>query len=284
MQQSSYQLLDSGDGWKLERFDSVTLKRPCAQAVWAPQFPQRWKGVNASFSREEGLEWHGRRKLPEQWTVQFYDLILKLQATDFGHLGVFPEHIENCNWARKVIRKASSLSSKPPRILNLFAYSGAATLAVAKEKAEVCHVDASKGMVQWARENAQLNQLNNAPIRWIVDDVMKFLQREKRRGRAYEGILLDPPSFGRGAKGEIFKIERELPLLLNLCRDLLSDQALFMVLSCHTPGFTPLVLSQMLSQNLEKRKGRVEKGELVLPAKTPQFSVPNGCYARWIYE
>ena len=258
----TYELLDSGNGLKLERFGGYTLIRPCPQALWQPLNPEIWKGVDALFTREKG--WQFYRKVLDSWVVDLGGVKLKVSPTDFGHLGVFPEHVQL--WP--------DLQLRGKRILNLFAYSGAATLAAAKKGAEVCHVDAVKGMVQWARENAQLNCLSDTPIRWIIDDVSKFLKREAKRQSFYDGIILDPPTFGRGSKGEVFKIERDLVALLNLCKDLLSETPLFVILSCHTPGLTPLVLKQLLQQQMQ---GEVETGEMVL---TPQegHSIPSGCY------
>ncbi|MGE3954376.1 MAG: class I SAM-dependent methyltransferase [Parachlamydiales bacterium] len=264
----SYRLIDSGEGEKLEQFGPYLLARPCAQAVWKKQFPEKWSKADAHFTREEKKGWRGR--LPDEWTVEAEGLTFRLHTTDFGHLGLFPEQIPTFRWLQQTI--------KPPfRLLNLFAYSGGVTLAAAKAGAEVCHLDASKGMVSWARENAALSHLEEAPIRWIVDDVMKFLKREKRRGRVYDGIVLDPPSYGRGAQGEVFKIDEQIVPLLEQCADLLSDTPRFVHLSCHTPGYTPLVLSHLLSQVLPK--GELSSGELVLEGES--LSVPMGAYAKW---
>ena len=263
----NYELIDSGDGKKLERFGDVTLIRPASQALWLPERPEQWKKADAVFSREEG--WRLQRKLPESWVVEIDGVKLKAALTDFGHLGIFPEHAQLWTPVRPLIKKGM-------RILNLFAYSGSATLAAAQEQAEVCHVDASKGMVQWARENAQLNRLEKAPIRWIVEDVKKFLVREQKRKSFYEGIILDPPTFGRGSKGEVFKIERDLLPLLNLCKEILSKEAIFVILSCHTPGFTPLVLKQVMQQLFG---GNLEAGEMVLSGKG--FSIPSGTFCLW---
>lgn len=263
----TYQLIDSGDGKKLERFGEALLIRPSAQALWEPQDPEEWKKADASFSREGG--WRMHRKLPESWVVELDGIKLKAELTDFGHVGIFPEHAQLWTPVRPLIKKGM-------RILNLFAYSGSATLAAAQQHAEVCHVDASKGMVQWARENAQLNHLEKAPIRWIVEDVKKFLVREQKRKSFYEGIILDPPTFGRGSKGEVFKIEKDLIPLLRLCKDILSREALFVILSCHTPGFTPLVLKQVMQQIFE---GELEEGEMFLSGK--KFQIPSGNYCIW---
>jgi len=273
---SIYKFVDSGSGQKLEQFGDVTLIRPASAALWHPTCPKHiWDAADAVFTREGGNRWIFRRTLPKQWVATVEGLNFRLSLTDFGHLGVFPEHALLWRWMVPKVRAAAL----QPNILNLFAYSGGATLALAASGAKVCHLDASKGMVEWARENAALNNLQEAPIRWIVDDVLKFLRREVRRGVRYEGIILDPPSFGRGKQGEVFKIEQDLLDILDLCAELLSDQPLFMVLSSHTPGMTPLVLRNLLAQRLA-RKGVLEEGELALVAKE-SCALPSGCFARW---
>ncbi len=269
---AKWELIDSGEGRKLERYGDHLISRPCSQAVWKPQ-TKLWKSAKATFARTEGNRWEGRHSLPETWVVEVAGLKFKISPTDFGHLGVFPEHQEAWGWMSEKIGSAGRDIS----FLNLFAYSGGATLAAAKAGAKVCHLDASKGMVSWARENAALNGLEAAPVRWIVDDVTTFLEREIRRGRHYDAILLDPPTYGRGSKGEVFKIEQDLPQLLSLCGKLLSKQPLFLFLSCHTPGFTPLVLQHLIEDAVGSR-GKFHGGELLLPGDRP---VPSGCYARW---
>jgi len=278
-QNLGYELLDSGFGRKLERFGRYVLARPCAQAVWSPQLPQQeWEAADASFDREEGHRWHNRGALPESWTMDVDGILFRLGGTDFGHLGVFPEQREQWGWIRSM---CSSARGERARVLNLFAYSGGSTLAAAKAGAEVCHLDASKGMVEWASENATLNHLGDHPIRWIVDDAHKFLVREKRRGRKYHGIILDPPTFGRGQRGEMYKIERDLPETLALCRDLLEDDARFVLLSAHTPGYSPLVAHNILSQAMTGVKGKTEAGEMLLTGKPGVLPLPSGVFARW---
>jgi 23S rRNA (cytosine1962-C5)-methyltransferase len=276
---NAYTLLDSGNGRKLERFGDFILDRPCAQAVWNPANPARWKEAHASFSRKDGLEWRGRENLPDSWITSVEGVRMKLATTDFGHLGVFPETRELWHWIRETIRGESKARKEPLNFLNLFAYSGGATLAAAQGGAHCCHVDASKGMVAWARENAALNQLKDHPVRWIVEDVNKFLQREQRRGRRYDAVLLDPPSFGRGKSGELYKIEHALLETLKLVKNVLSDQAAFVYLTSHTPGFTPTVLSNLLQQLLPA--GQLEKGEMLLEGATETLPVPSGTWARW---
>jgi len=277
-----YQLIDSGSGRKLERFGPYLLVRPCSQAVWQCQQPlQIWNQADATFSREQENRWITHRPLPASWIIEVAGIQFKLSSTDFGHLGIFPEQKPFWEWIQSTIRAATTPQFKP-RVLNLFAYSGGSTLAAAKAGASVCHLDASKGMVTWARENATLNKIEQAPIRWIVEDVRKFLGREKRRGSRYEAIILDPPSFGRGANGELFKIEEDIIPLLEECRELLSDQPLFFLFSCHTPGFSPLVMQHLLAQLLPQNQAILEVGEMILEGEKGVYPVPSGTYARWV--
>ncbi len=272
-----YSLVDSGDQQKLELFGDFLITRPCSQALWQPALPKHeWDKADAHFSRDGGNSWNYKTKLPETWISEVEGVRFKISPTDFGHLGVFPEH--SLLW--KSMREAIQKRKEPPHILNLFAYSGGATLAAATAGARVCHLDASKGMVAWARENAALNHLTSAPIRWIVDDAVKFLTREIKRGVRYDGIILDPPSFGRGAKGEVFKIERDIHELLHLCRKLLSDDPLFLMFTTHTPGMTPIVMGHLVKQKMQGLNGRIETGEMILPSSTGT-EVPCGSYARW---
>jgi 23S rRNA (cytosine1962-C5)-methyltransferase len=270
----NYQLLDSGHSRKLEQFGPYRLIRPCGQALWRPQAPQAlWESADATFTREPDNQWVKKRALPIEWTSACAGLNFKIAPTEFGHLGLFPEHSLLWNWMTPLLAK------KPgARFLNLFAYSGGASLAAARVGAKVCHLDASKGMVAWARENAALNQLEGAPIRWIVDDASKFLARELRRGARYEAILLDPPSFGRGSRGEIFKVEKDLEELLSCCVQLLSDEPIFLALSSHTHGMTPIAMGHILSQWI-KKQGQIETGELTIQGT--QLALPSGTYARW---
>ena len=279
---ATYKLIDSGNGQKLERFGPYLLIRPCAQAVWQPQLSkQEWDKADAVFSREPENKWTQFRPLPAQWAITVAGVIFKIAPTDFGHLGIFPEQKSSWEWLQKIL-ELKHQQKTPPRVLNLFAYSGGSTLAAAKAGAAVCHLDASKGMVTWARENATLNKLDHAPIRWIVEDVRKFLMRERKRGSRYEGIILDPPSFGRGSKGELFKIEEEIVSLLEDCRALLSDTPLFVLFSCHTPGFSPLVMQHLLGQTMKGLPGHIEAGEMALNAQENILDVPSGTFAKWI--
>lgn len=265
----TYEFIDSGEGQKLERFGDYTLIRPCPQAIWKPQKKDVWQKADAQFSREGKTRWTLNREIPLEWIVAIGGVRFKVSLTEFGHLGVFPEHAEIWTQMRAMIRPKM-------RVLNLFAYSGGVTLAAAQEGAEVCHLDAAKGMVEWARKNAALNGLEDRPIRWIVDDAMKFIHREMKRQSLYEGIILDPPTFGRGAKGEVFKIEQDLIELLEMSKSLLSKNKRFLILSCHTPMISTLVIHQVMEQIFGKE--HLETNDFLLkPANG--FSVPSGCYA-----
>ena len=267
-----YELLDSGDGRKLERFGRYTLARPCSQALWRPSRPDIWRSADATFDREDGNRWRGRSNLPAKWTIETAGVKFNLGGTDFGHLGIFPEQRAQWKWLRA--------NSSGAKVLNLFAYSGGSTMACALGGAEVCHLDASKGMVDWARENAALNGLSNHPIRWIVDDAHKFMKREIRRGRRYDAVVLDPPTFGRGASGEMYKIERDLGETLSLVRDLLSDMPRFVLFSSHTPGLSRIVAENILSQAF--RPSSLESGEMLLEGKS--LPCPSGIYCRAVWS
>ena len=276
---SDYALLDSGHGRKLERFGPVVLSRPCAQAVWTPRQPEsEWRAATAAFDREDGLRWHNRGALPDSWVVDIDGLRFRLSGTDFGHLGVFPEQRAQWDW---IAQCAAGAAPRRMRVLNLFAYSGGSTLAAARAGADVCHLDASRGMVEWARENAALNGLQDAPIRWMVDDALKFLLREQRRGSRYDGIILDPPTFGRGKRGEIFKIEEDLPALLDAVRATLSPRPRFLLLTAHTPGLGPVALDNLIRSSLPGISGRFEHGEMLLTGAEGVLPVPSGAWARW---
>ena len=281
--QDDYELVDSGDGRKFERFGKVTLVRPCSQALWRPSCPADWTSATASFDREDGNHWHGRSALPKEWTITTAGIVFKLGGTDFGHLGIFPEQRAQWKWIRETVaarmpRGAASQAVRP-RVLNLFAYSGGSTLAAALGGAEVCHLDASKGMVLWARDNAALNALAEHPIRWITDDAHKFLGREIRRGRRYDAVILDPPTFGRGANGEMYKIERDLKDTLELVKGVLSDRPLFVLFSSHTPGLSCRVAENILAQLFPK--ARMESGEMLLEGR--RLACPSGIFCRAVF-
>ena len=282
-----YELLDSGDGRKLERFGRVTLARPCAQALWRPSCPALWTRATASFDREAGNRWHGRSALPKDWTIATAGLRFKLGGTDFGHLGIFPEQRAQWRWIREKVKgergkvkgEGREKGGRCVQVLNLFAYSGGSTVAAAQGGAEVCHLDAAKGMVQWARENAALNGLAGHPIRWIADDAHKFMAREVRRGRRYDAIILDPPTFGHGASGETYKIERDLKTTLDLTRQLLSEHPVFVLFSSHSPGLSCRVAENILGQLYPQ--ATLESGEMLLEGKG--LSCPSGIFCRAVF-
>ena len=277
-----YELIDSGDGRKFERFGAYTLVRPCSQAMWRPRDAAAWRTASATFDREDGNRWHGRSALPKEWNIETAGIRFRLSGTDFGHLGIFPEQREQWKWIREVVkgewRKVKDDGEGGTvSVLNLFAYSGGSTIAAAQGGAEVCHLDAAKGMVQWARENAALNGLQDHPIRWIADDAHKFLRREVRRGRRYDAVILDPPTFGRGANGELYKIERDLQETLGLVRDVLSTKPLFVLFSSHTPGLSCRVAENVIRQAFPACRS-VEAGEMLLGD-----DCPSGVYCRGIF-
>lgn len=283
MGENDYELIDSGNQRKFERFGPYKIVRPASQAIWKPRLSeQEWRKTDGIFTREDSCQW--LKEIEGNWIVDVAGIKFKLSPTDFGHLGIFPEQKKVWIWIQSLIEQTAKLKNHPIRILNLFAYSGGATIAAALAGAEVCHLDASKGMVTWARENGELNNCGNKPIRWIVDDVKKFLAREIKRKQFYDGIILDPPSFGRGNRGEVFKIEKDLPVLLEQCRKLLSKKSLFLILSCHTPSVSPLILRNLLSQTLGDFQGTVEHGELLLEGDSEVLPLPSGTYARWQNE
>jgi len=279
-----YELIDSGDGRKFERFGKFTLVRPCSQALWRPQNEASWSRATATFDREDGNRWHGRGSLPKEWSIQTAGVKFKLSGTDFGHLGIFPEQRAQWKWIRETVAQAKAARGTTPTVLNLFAYSGGSTIAAAQGGAEACHLDASKGMVQWARDNAALNGLADHPIRWITDDAHKFLRRESRRGRRYDAVIFDPPTFGRGANGEMYKIENDLRETIALVREVLSDHPLFVLFSSHTPGLSCQVAENIISQAFP-RAGKVESGEMLLESAVgaQTFSCPSGIYCRAVF-
>ena len=284
-----YELIDSGDGRKFERFGRHTLVRPCSQALWQPRDAVAWSRATATFDREDGNRWHGRGALPKEWTIETAGIRFRLSGTDFGHLGIFPEQRSQWKWIRETVAaRMAADGGQRPRVLNLFAYSGGSTLAAALGGAEACHLDASRGMVQWARDNAALNGLQDHPIRWITDDVHKFLHREIRRERRYEAVIFDPPTFGRGANGETYKIERDLKETIGLVKGVLSDRPLFVLFSSHTPGLSCVVAENIMSQAFPSAR-RVESGEMLLeaaparPAGPTPRHCPSGVYCRAVF-
>jgi 23S rRNA (cytosine1962-C5)-methyltransferase len=277
-----YRLLDSGHLKKLEQVGPYRLVRPALNAFWGPSLDQReWDGADAVFNRDNsgGGKWDFKKRLPESWQVSYAGFTLKMKPTNFGHLGFFAEQYQNWDFFRDFIK--NELGGSQASVLNLFAYSGIGSMAMAETGAKCCHLDAAKGMVDWGRENLEINR-DKVPdsIRWIVDDVTKFCNREIKRGNKYNLIALDPPSFGRGANGQVWKIEEDLPKLLNLCSQILDKNKKFcVVLSCHSPGFSPIVLENMLREVFGK--GEFISSEMTIPESTGRL-LPAGISCRFI--
>ena len=282
-QWKDYEVLDTSDGEKLERWGSFYLVRPDPQVIWStPRQDPRWKRFDARYARSStgGGHWD-KEKLPEQWQMRYRDLTFQCKPMNFKHTGLFPEQAVNWDFAREKIEQAG----RPIRVLNLFAYTGAASVACAKSGASVCHVDAAKGMVAWAKENARVSGLADAPIRWIVDDCAKFVEREIRRGKTYDAIIMDPPSYGRGPGGEVWKLEDNLFPFVKLCSQVLSDKPLFVIINSYTTGLAPSVLGYMLHLLVaEKYGGRVTWDELGLPVTETGLALPCGATGRWCSE
>jgi 23S rRNA (cytosine1962-C5)-methyltransferase len=273
-----FELLDCGEGMKKERWGNVALVRPDPQALW-PRQRSDWGKWDGFYHRDPrgGGKWEFRRGTPEQWTIRYRELSFIIRPTSFKHTGLFPEQAANWDWFSKLIRGAG----RPVSVLNLFGYTGGATVAAAAAGASVCHVDAAKGMVQWCRENAKASGLESAPVRYIVDDCMKFAEREARRGKRYDGILMDPPVFGRGKEGEMWRIEEHLWPLLERCVPLLSEQPLFFLINAYTAGISPLALANLLQKLMGRFGGRLEMGEVALPVTGSPLALPCGVFCRW---
>ena len=274
-----YEVLDTGDGEKLERWRDIVLRRPDPQAIWPKQREDLWTRADAHYHRSAkgGGEWEFFRKLPDRWTVSYKNLKFYVRPTGFKHTGLFPEQAVNWDWMAGLIRGAN----RPIRVLNLFGYTGGATLACAAAGAHVTHVDAAKGMAQWAGENRALAGIDSTRVRWIIDDALKFVAREARRGSVYQGILMDPPSYGRGPGGEVWKLENELYGLVEACGKVLAEDALFMLINSYTTGLQPAVLNNMLTMTVARgREGRVTADEIVLPV-TAGGVLPCGASGRW---
>ena len=275
-----FELLDCSDGEKLERWGDYYLVRPDPQAIWkTPRNDLRWAECNARYHRSEsgGGSWN-KAKLPESWQIKYRDLTFNVKPMNFKHTGIFPEQACNWDWAaEKIVNAGREIS-----VLNLFAYTGAASIACAKAGASVCHVDAAKGMVSWGKENAASSGLAEAPIRWIVDDCAKFVEREIRRGRRYDAIIMDPPSYGRGPGGEVWKLEQNLWPFVSLCAGVLSDDPLFVIINSYTTGLSPSVLSYITESIISKKHGgRSESCELGLPVTDSGLVLPCGATCRW---
>ena len=275
-----YALLDSGDGQKLERFGKYIFARPESQAMWKRTLKSEWENADAIFvptGEESGGHWDFKKKIPQKWQMQYGDLSFWTMTTPGRHLGVFPEVAAHWDWTSNLISNAN----REVNVLNLFGYTGLATLAGASAGAKVTHVDASKKSVSWARENQALSRLTEKPIRWIVDDAVKYVQREVRRGVKYDGIILDPPKFGRGPKGEVWEVYKSLPNLLDLCRQCLSDNPLFVVTTVYAVRASAVHVAQATEDMMKGYGGKIDMGELVTREQSAGRLLSQAVYARW---
>ena len=277
---TNYECIDAGNGEKLERWGNIILRRPDPQAIWNVD-KSNWK-YDAFYHRSNkgGGYWEYINKLPEEWTITYKNLTFKVSPTNFKHTGIFPEQATNWDFMIEKIKKCQ----KKVKVLNLFAYTGAATMACSSAGAEVVHVDASKGMIEWAKENMKLSNLENNKIRFIVDDCLKFVEREYRRGNKYDAIIMDPPSYGRGPNKEVWKFEDNIYALINACIKILTDQPLFFLINSYTTGISNIVLENILKSTLLPLypNGKVDSGEVGLPITNNNLILPCGIYGRYI--
>lgn len=276
-----YKILDMADGQKLEKWGNVILSRPDPQIIWkSKSFPEKWKAINATYHRSKtgGGSWEYNKKMPDKWQIKYGELTFNIKPMGFKHTGLFPEQAVNWDWMINKIKQ----SKREIKVLNLFAYTGGATVACLYAGASCCHVDSSKGMVAWAKENVVSSGLEKKPVRYIVDDVQKFVKREIRRGNTYDAIIMDPPSYGRGANGEVWQFENNLYDLVDLCTQVLSDDPLFFLINSYTTGISSTVLANVLNLTVAKGyKGKVTAGEIGLPMEDSKLILPCGIYGRW---
>ena len=274
-----YEILDMANGEKLERWGNVVLIRPDPQIIWKNKsFPEKWNKANARYNRSSsgGGAWKYNSKVPEDWQIKYKDLVFNIKPMGFKHTGLFPEQAVNWDWMISKIQNAK----REIKVLNLFAYTGGATVACSYAGASVCHVDSSKGMTTWAKENIVSSGLKDRPVRFIVDDVVKFVNREIRRGNKYDGIIMDPPSYGRGTNGEVWKFEDNISDLVELCSKVLSDKPLFFLINSYTTGISSTVLENILRLNI-KKDGKFSHGEIGLPMTNSKLILPCGIYGKW---
>ena len=275
-----YEIIDMSNGEKLERWGNIKLIRPDPQIIWKNKsFPNEWNNANARYNRSNtgGGAWEYKKRLPESWQVKYKNLTFNIKPMGFKHTGLFPEQAVNWDWMINKIKQ----SKRNIKVLNLFAYTGGATVACLSAGASVCHVDSSKGMTTWAKENVESSGLRERPVRFIIDDVVKFVQREIRRGNKYDAIVMDPPSYGRGKNGEVWQFENNIADLVELCMQVLSDDPLFFLINSYTTGISSRVLANLLELNMKKYKGKITSGEIGLPMKNSNLVLPCGIYGRW---
>lgn len=276
---NDYQILDMANGEKLEKWNNITLVRPDPQIIWKQKtYPEKWKKADAKYSRSNtgGGAWNYNKKLPSAWQVKYKNLVFNIKPMGFKHTGLFPEQAVNWDWMINKIKRAN----KEIKVLNLFAYTGGATVACLSAGATVCHVDSSKGMVSWAKENVTSSGLQDRKVRYIVDDVVKFVNREIRRGNKYDAIIMDPPSYGRGTNGEVWKFEDNIYDLVELCSKVLTDKPLFFLINSYTTGISSMVLENILKLNIHA-KGKFSNGEIGIPMQNSNLVLPCGIYGRW---
>ena len=278
---NDYKILDMANGQKLERWGNVILSRPDPQIIWKDKsFPDKWKMVNATYNRSKsgGGSWEYNKQIPKNWQIKYKNLTFNIKPMGFKHTGIFPEQAVNWDWMMEKITK----SKREIKVLNLFAYTGGATVACLASGASVCHVDSSKGMVSWAKENVVSSGLEDKKIRYIVDDVNKFVSREIRRNNKYDAIIMDPPSYGRGANGEVWQFENNIYDLVQLCTKVLSDNPRFFLINSYTTGISSTVLENILNLTVAKNHmGKITSGEIGLPMENSKLILPCGIYARW---
>ena len=275
-----YEIIDMSNGEKLERWGDIKLIRPDPQIIWKNKsFPSEWKSANARYNRSNtgGGAWEYSKRLPESWQVKYKNLTFNIKPMGFKHTGLFPEQAVNWDWMINKIKQ----SKRDIKVLNLFAYTGGATVACLSAGASVCHVDSSKGMTTWAKENVESSGLRERPVRFIIDDVVKFVQREIRIGNKYDAIVMDPPSYGRGKNGEVWQFENNIADLVELCTQVLSDEPLFFLINSYTTGISSKVLANLLELNMKKYNGKITSGEIGLPMKNSKLVLPCGIYGRW---
>lgn len=285
-----YEILDMANGEKLERWKEIVLIRPDPQIIWKDkQFAEKWKTANARYSRSNtgGGHWKYKKPLPTSWQINYKNLTFNIKPMGFKHTGLFPEQAVNWDWMMEKIHNTIEKEKRNVKVLNLFAYTGGATVACLAAGASVCHVDSSKGMVSWAKENVISSKLQDKPVRYIIDDVIKFVNREIRRGNKYDAIIMDPPSYGRGANGEVWKFEENIPELISLCMQVLSEKPVFFLINSYTTGISSTVLDNILKMNMKNKfgkknlQGNFENGEIGLPMTNSETVLPCGIYARW---